>query len=157
MEDMTVPNGFNMGGIVKYNFILVDDVVSIPEAENGKIAGPVVLVTGGVWSKGYGQRGSTVYSEPEEKTGAGSVFKWLFESVVPKDRTENDVLFYKMRNGGFIIDYTDGNGLRKLIGSKSEPLQFSSSLTTRGKAHELAGHSIKFFQDGTFKSYEYAP
>lgn len=155
MKDINRPLFENLGGIIKFNFVPIEHVDSIDIPIKGIITQPVSLASGKQWFSGYGTLGSISFTETPEKTNAGELFKRVFTAFCPKDDEEIDTLFNEMRNMQFLLDYTDSNGLRKLIGSIDEPLKFSASLNTKSQMQELAGHSISFFGDGTHKSYVY--
>lgn len=155
MTDFPFKKEDNLGGVPRFNFVKVSDVQSIGIAVNHKIIAPVVLKTGKQWYCGYGTLGTVGYSEPEESSSAGTLYKRAFSGFYPKDDADIDLLFSEMRHEKFLIDYTDNNGLRKLIGSIAEPLRFTSSFSTKQQASELAGHTFSFYGDGTHKSYVY--
>lgn len=156
MEDFLYKKEDNLGGVIRFNIVRVSDVQSIDNAISHKINSPIVLKTGKRWYCGYGTMATLSYAEPEESSSAGPLYKRVFSGFFPKDDAEIDLLFAEMRNDRFIIDYTDSNGLRKIIGSLAEPLRFTSSLNTKQQTSELAGHSFTFYGDGTHKAYVYS-
>lgn len=155
MADITQPIGNNLGGALRFNFINVNDVLSIPTPVNSVVSSAVVLKPGKVWSAGSATLGTMGYSEPSELTSAGTIYKKTFIAFCPEDNAANNDLFNANRNGQYIVDCTDSNGLRKLIGSIDEPLSFSSALNTKTNIPELAGTAISFYGDGSHKSYVY--
>lgn len=155
MQDIKQPIGNNLGGVITFNFIDVKNVLSIPTPVNSMIIQPVVLQPGEHWYVGYGTLGTIGYSEPSEFTNAGTLYKRMFVAFAAQDSAINSILFNEMRNGQFLIDYKDSNGLRKLIGSIEEPLFFSANLNTKTNMPELAGHAVGFYGDGTHKAYVY--
>lgn len=155
MNDFILPDGSNLGGILAFNFVPVDDVSSFPEVVNGKIIKPLTLNADGQWFCGYSTLEKTKYTEPDEDSPAGKVFKKVFSGFYPKDTEEMAILFNKMRNRKFIIDYTDMNHIRKIVGTVEEGLKFSSSFSTGEKVVDLAGHSFRFYGDGSAKAYIY--
>lgn len=155
MKDFAQPDGNNLGGVLTFNFIPVDDVSSFPNLVNNKIVSPITLKTGAMWFKGYSTLEKTKFQEPDDDTPAGTIFKKAFTGFYPKDTEEINILFNQMRNRKFIVDYTDMNHVRKIIGTISEGLKFSSTLNTGEKVADLAGHSFKFYGDGTAKAFIY--
>lgn len=155
MDDIIKPNRRNIGGVLRYNFIDVNDVQSIDIAINSVISNAVTLKAGKQWSVGYGTLGSMSYTEPPELTSSGTIYKRLFTAACPEDNAGNTNLFELMSNKQFIIDYTDNNGLRKLVGSLDEPLFFSPTLNTKSGIPELGGNFISFYGDGSHKAYIY--
>jgi hypothetical protein len=157
MTNINQPNLHNLGGVLRFNFVDVNDVLSIPIPTNSILFSALSLKPGKQWYAGYGTLGTMSYTEPSELTSAGTLFKRLFVASCPKDGYTNSNLFNEMRNKQFLLDYTDSNGFRKLIGSIDEPLFFDSVLNTKSKMAELSGSVIRFYGDGSHKAYEYRP
>lgn len=155
MRDINKPSGDNLGGVLRFNFIDVNDVQSIADAVNSTVSTAVTLKTAMQWYEGYGTLGSIGFTEIPEMTGAGTLYKRQFVALCPQDGEDINDLFNEMRNKQFIIDYTDSNGLRKLVGSLEEPLNFAATLNTKTNMPELAGHSISFYGDASHKAYRY--
>lgn len=155
MNDIKQPSGDNLGGLVRFRFIDINDVESIEDAINGKVLTEIELSDGGQWFTGYGTIGSMGYTETPSENPNGTVFARQFTAVCPQDGEDNNALFNEMRNKRFILDYTDSNGLRKLVGSISEPLKFSATLNTQTNMPGLNSHTINFYGDGTHKAYIY--
>lgn len=152
MKDIKKPNGNNLGGVIRFNFIDVNDVESIPDSIDDVVSEAVVLKEGAQWSCGYGTQFSIGYSEPTESTNAGTIYKKSFDASCPQDCAENKNLFRLKRNKRFILDIYTSNGLRLLVGTIEEPLQFTSNLATKTQMTELAGYVIKFYGDGSLPS-----
>ena len=155
MNDIKKPSGDNIGGLIRFNFIPYEDVESIDMPIDGKVTIEVELKEGKQWYCGYGTLGSMSYTETPSENMNGAVFSKLLSAVCPQDGEENNALFNEMRNRRFIVDYTDSNGLRKLIGSIEEPLKFNATLNTQTSMPGLNAHAISFYGEGTFKAYIY--
>lgn len=155
MDDINEYSGDNLGGVIGFKFIPVTDVQSIENPIDHVITTAVVLKTNKRWFSAYATQGTIGYSETSEQTAHGEVFKQQLVAIIPKDDKDKAVLFNKMRNQKFIVDYTDSNGLRKLIGSLEEPLFFSSSANTKTEMSGRNEHSITFYGTGTHKAFIY--
>ncbi len=155
MNDIDEFDGDNLGGIIRFKFIPVTDVESIDNPIDHVIATPVILKTNKRWFDAYATKGTIGFTEVPEKTANGDVFKLQFNAICPKDSADRSNVFNQMRNQRFIVDYTDYNGLRKLIGSLEEPLFFSSSLNTKTEVVGRNEHSISFYGESSHKAYVY--
>jgi hypothetical protein len=155
MKDIEQYKNDNLGGIVKFKFIPVDDVESIDIAIEHIITTPVVLKENKRWFDAYATLGTMQYTEVQEKTPSGDIFKCQLVAAIPKDWADISDQLNKMRNQRFIVDYTDSNGLRKLVGSIDEPLFFKSELNTKNEAAARNEHIITFFGESSHKAYIY--
>jgi len=155
MNDIKKPIGNNLGGVIRFNFIDVNDVESIPDSIDDVVSEAVVLKEGAQWSCGYGTQFSIGYSEPTEDTNAGTIYKKSFDATCPQDSAENKNLFRLKRHKRFILDIYTSNGMRLLVGTIAEPLKFSAKLSTKTQMSELAGYVINFSGDGTLPSPVY--
>lgn len=154
MRDINARDGQNLGGIIRFRFIPVSLVEAV--VVTAGVVTQVVLPRGVDWFNGWAKQNTAGYSEPGTMSNAGTIYKRMFVAFCPQEG-QNDDLFNEMRNQQFLIDYTNSNGVRKLIGNMEEPLSFEEGLNTQNNVPGLAGSSIKFFGDGTFKALVYAP
>lgn len=155
MNDIKEYSGNNLGGILRFRFILSDDVETYGTPDNHRIIEPLQLKTGKYWKDAYATLETIGYTEKPESSKHGEVFKCSFVGVTPQDSPENAHNFNAMRNGKFLVDYTDSNGLRKIIGSIDEPLSFKSSLNTKQKIADRNEHVFEFYATITHKAYVY--
>ena len=155
MKDIVKHCDDNLGGIYVYRVAIVDDIQSMSEPIDGKVLEPIVLKTGKVFYDIYATEGSTKFSEDSTESSHGDYYKAKLSSFVPKDRTEVTDTLNKMANKKFIIDYTDNNSHRKLIGTIANPMQFRNSLATGEKVPNPNGHTIEFYGDLLEKSPTY--
>jgi hypothetical protein len=155
MNDINEFFGNNLGGVLRFNFIPVAHCVSIDMPIKGKVLKPVEVLTGKRWFSGYATLETIGFAEPSELTDNGTIYKPKFTAIVPKDSAEATHLFDQMSNGRFLLDYTDSNGLRKLVGSLDEPLFFSADLNTKQNIAGRNEHLINFYGTTTNKAYVY--
>jgi hypothetical protein len=155
MEDINKHCADNLGGIFLLRYIPKDDVESIVEPINGRVTEPVVLKANKRWFEFYATPETLKFNEEQQESPQGDYFKIKLTGATPKDRADIISAFNKMKKPSFIIDYTDNNGLRKLVGTITEPLRFKHSSTTGDKAPSKNGHSFEFFGDVIDKSPEY--
>jgi hypothetical protein len=155
MNDINKHCDENVGGILHFNFIPVRDVLSIVEPIKQRITEPITLKPGTRWFEFYATRGTINFDENQQESPHGDYYKAKFTGLVPKGRTEIEDTFNKMKNKNFILDYTDNNGHRRLVGTVSNPLRFKSDYSTGNDAKNKNGHSFEFFGNIIDKSPTY--
>lgn len=153
MQDIGQYTGDNIGGIEKFQFIPVDDIVFIPRDSNHIINAGIVLKQGARWSNVYMTEGSFGYKETLKKNAHGNSYNNKLVGFVPKDREDLAELFDEMEGSRYVAIYYDNNGKTKLMGSLESPLQFKADLDTKNKASGLNGHKIIFSGNSRHKSY----
>lgn len=155
MNDVNKFTDDNLGGVMLFKFIPVDDVSSIPTAVNHIIPTGVVLKPGCRWYEFYGTIGTIEFTEKKQDSEAGAFYKKSLKAITPKVRTELDLVFNEMKNRRFILDVTDNNGIRKIVGSIEAGLKFSDESNTKSEASQRNEYSIEFSGEGEDKSYTY--
>lgn len=155
MNDINRLEGDNLGGIVRFKFIPVDDIRIIDDAVAGVVSVEITLQASKKWFCAYATLGTMGYTESPTNSSAGTIFSRQFSAFIPKDSAEINAQLNEMRDVRFVLDYTDSNGLRKIVGSIEEPLNFSSSLNTQSDMPGRNGHNIVFSGDATHKAYVY--
>lgn len=155
MEDINKHCDENVGGIFLFRYIAKDDVESIVEPIDERITEPVVLKANKRWFDFYGTPGTIKFDEEQQQSPHGDYFKVKLTGLTPKDRADIIRPFNKMKNPTFIIDYTDNNGLRKLVGNLNESLRFKHASSTGDKPQSKNGHAFEFYGDVIDKSPEY--
>lgn len=147
MEDINKHCGDNLGGITSFNFIEVKDINTIAEPIDNKVCEPVVLQALARWLGCYATEGTIKYTEEKQQSQHGDYYKVKLTAFIPQDRSEVNNQLELMKNKLFLIDYTDNNGYRKLIGTVQYPLRFTDSLDTGSTAANRNGYTIEFFGD----------
>lgn len=155
MDDINKFSDDNIGGVLLCRFIPVENVSEIPSPINYSINTAVVLKSNCRWFDIYGTQGTKEFTEESTQSDAGTSFKKSIKLITPKIRTELDDQFNDMANRLFILDVTDNNGLRKIVGTIDEPLKFKCTATTKADVAQRNEYSIEFFGEGTQKSYTY--
>lgn len=155
MEDIARHLGDNLGGINSFRYIPISEVLYLSEAIEGKVCEPLTIKAPGRWYDFYATEGTMGFNEVKENSPHGDFYKVRLSGFVPKDRPELIHALNKMRNQKFIIDYTDNNGLRKIIGTIDEPLRLKHSFDTGADVPNRAGTSFEFYGDLRFPSPVY--
>lgn len=155
MNDINIHCDENIGGIFLFRFIPTIDVESIPEPINSRITEPITLKSGKRWFNFYATPGSMKFEEEVNNSSHGDYIKAKLTGNTPKGRIEVVSNFNKMLNQTFIIDYTDNNKFRKIVGTLTEPMRFKRIYTTGDKPNTKNSYSFEFYGDITQESPEY--
>ena len=157
MQDIGQYTGDNIGGLEKFQFIPVNDIISIPRATNHVITEAITIdaLSGAQWFDAYVTEGSLGYKETEKKNQHGNSYDRILVGLVPKDTETLADLFDEMEGFRYVIIYTDNNGKKKVVGSIESPLQFKADMDTKVDANGRNGHPITFFGSSSHKAYFY--
>lgn len=155
MNDINKFTDDNLGGVMLFKFIPIDDVQEIPTAINNIIASGITLKPSTRWFEFYGTIGTIEFNEDQAESEAGAYYKKSVKAITPKNRTELDLIFNEMKDRRFILDVTDNNGIRKIVGTKQEGLRFTAKASTKAEASQRNEYQIEFSGEGENKSYTY--
>jgi len=121
----------NMGGNSRFNFIPNYLIDSIPYINGNKIEGIIPIKSGAAWYIGKALVRSLLFEESFQETSAGGIYKYQFNGVYPGQNSNISELFDDMRNQPLVIDITDNNGNRRLIGNLSNPCSFKYTFKSK--------------------------
>lgn len=147
MNDINKHCSDNIGGVYLLKFIPKTDVSSIPATINGKVCEPVILNSGARWYEFYGTEGTKSLKEDQQPSEHGDYFKLKLAGSTPKIRTDVSDIFNEMKDQEFIIDCTDNNGNRRLLGTINEPLRFQFTSDTGNGAANKNAYTFEFYGD----------
>jgi hypothetical protein len=151
-KDILKHSGDNLGGNFGFRFLFVESIQAIPETIGGTIHAEVTLQAGTRWMDCRCTEESMNYKEDPQESDHGSYFYKEFSAFIPKERPETVDFLNANKNRRFILDITDNNGSRRLVGTREEPMYFRSSHDTKDKVSGINGNRIVFYGDGEFKS-----
>jgi len=143
MNNFPTPNIDNLAGLEKFNFIEVENIVSIPEPLDQIISSPITIKIGSVWLNGYGSINSLKFSEISKKNDSGIYYKCELNGFTPES-IEILQLFSKMDGHKFILRITDNDDLIKILGKADQPLEFNTDFQTQ-TVNGVKGYNYKFF------------
>lgn len=155
MDDINKFTGDNIGSIKSFQFIPVDDILTIPAAVNHIINQQITLKPGKAWFNAYVTEGTLNFKEEEKANEHGVFYLQTLSGFIPKDFKDLTVLFNEMDGFKYIINYVDNNGKKKIAGSLDSPLQFELKLDTSDATSGRNGHLITFFGESKHKAYFY--
>lgn len=135
---------YNPGGYRSFLFIPRNDVATYPLVNNGSSILPLGLQQFGAWYNGYATYETLQYSEEPETNEHGTFYKPLLTGFLPGDSASHISLMQNMEQQLFLVLLTDAKGFKRLIGTPSNPLIFTSkfdgSLTRSG----AKGYTFQF-------------
>lgn len=147
ITDFVKLTGVNLSGLVKVEFVPIDQVDVLPAAWEQEIATAVTLIGAAQWLKAYYTQGTGGYSCPDAKDPAGDKYKIIVEGFLPKELLDNTRLFHKMSEDGFLVIAYDSNGNRRLCGTKEKPMRFTWSETTLSQLGGRTGYQWQFYRE----------
>jgi hypothetical protein len=152
LNDITRHSSDNLGGVNAFKFVPAKGVNPLPASLNGAIHHELTLKDGYRWYTGYCTEFTMNYKESPVQSEHGLAYKKTFSGKVPNDRSDLTWLFDEMKDQGFILDITDNNGQRKIVGNPDEPVYFVSTLDTKAEMAQRNEHEIVFEGEGIDKA-----
>jgi hypothetical protein len=121
----------NLGGVCSFEIVpkqwLQNEIkLSLQSHE----ALPFTLISGAAWLKGNPMQGYTGFIEESKETIAGTMYQQTLQFKINKDELSRRGLVMGMGYYEYVVVYTDGNGLRRIIGSKHKGAIVSSYFET---------------------------
>lgn len=137
----------NLGGILSFRFVPVEEVKNIQYNRYSFIYDDITLWTD--WLKGYSTFEKKLVNSILTSSANGSFYKNELKGFFPGHSFFIEKLFAIMAQIGrrFVVEYTDYNGQRVLLGTKENGLQFSYEYTTQDAVKKLNGYSYRFYND----------
>lgn len=155
MNDIEKTVTDNIGGANKLRFVPVSGIASIPSIYAGAIQSTVVLKAGYRWYDCYCTLGSLYYKDEQQDGEHGVSFKKEVGGSVPRPTDDLIEVFSTMDNGRFVLDVTDNNGHRRLIGTVEEPMYFKRMADTKAAPADKNEYRLLFSGAGTTESPGY--
>lgn len=144
MNDINKPCEDNLGGIFLIKVIPIQEVQSLLMPVKSAILEPLVTKPLGRWYDIYATIETVKFEEEPIESEQGDHYRAKIIGKVPKDRASVIETINQMTNKQFIIDYTDNNGVRKIVGTLTEPLLFKCNFTTGDKVATKNGYDFEF-------------
>lgn len=145
MADINKPVSDNIGGSVLVEFCDILNVAGLPDVLNNTIdESLILLVTGAVWDKFYGSPETISVTISPESTNAGYKWNVSIKLSYPKDDASITNTFISMAQHAYIIKHTDGNGVKKILGSRDNPMRMKFDINSPGEASGYNGYSVEF-------------
>lgn len=153
--NITSLDGDNLAGINAFVFIPIEYVVSVPKQTNFGLAGSVVIDSGYDWFEVGFTLETCGFKEPQKEAKAGDFYEPELIFFVAKNSLNRIALFDKMAKHKYLVLCQDNNGLQRLLGSKTSPLQFKSSGEINDKVSGKNGYQCSFFGQSKHRAFVY--
>ena len=134
-------NHEGLGGVQTFNFIPTHDVDEIPYSWNHIQAQAVALKTGKQWFTG---RAVPRTLQLSEKMNRNDLYEYKLSGIITGKDQNIIPLFQAMAAKQFIVDTTDQNGSRRLLGTNDYGMDFSWSHNTGESTSDRNQFSFEF-------------
>lgn len=114
----------NYGGVDRFWFIPESDIDYVDELKQ------VVLKAGKQWYLGKATRYSVTFTNPSADARSGTSYLPTIKGLTSKHTPEMENLLTYMRGKRFVVVYKDKNGYLNQVGTKGQPLKFTTEHTT---------------------------
>lgn len=141
--------GVNLGGILSFRFTPVENVESIDYNPISQIFYDITLKSGKIWYDGYSTFEKKLVNSVQNESPNGPLYKNELKGFFPGHNWQVEKLFNVMVQFGakFIVDYTDNNGERVLLGTIENGIKFGYEYTTQDLVKKLHGYNYRFYHD----------
>jgi len=168
MNDPFDLNFQNTAGIASAFLIHHIDIGSFPDKlyDEHKLDGEVIILPTGEWIPIYQAADGCQFTQEEQTVKGDSVWKLTFDFFIPS--SNEDFSYYQTHAHGrkVVIDFTDRDGVRKIAGTKEEPLRITQQFKTQRTMAQLKGCQFRaegicsqqaYFYDPDTPAIVYAP
>lgn len=142
----------NVGGVETIEFALVSDIASIPDVVEMKVPTGIIMNTGKRFYKAPVTLESTLFADTATDSEHGKSYEKSITGFCPCDCNENAAQFDEMENARFVVIVKDNNGVKRIVGTIAEPLQFSIGRSTAQSTSETPGINLSFYGKGLQQS-----
>lgn len=146
MEDFKKIWDARVAGIDAFEYVLVDDILTWPAGAALTLNEyTIALKANKKWGQGFALDSTLAFADTPAGGSQGKLFAKNFNGFLPHDHEDTASNFYTNQYKKFILKYTDRNGVKRIIGSPTHPLQldfeFKLSPTHTGEK----GWPFRFF------------
>lgn len=145
----------NMGGLRLLRVIPLEAVQSMPGAASHSLTAAITLKAGAAISDVFFTDDTGSFEETPEIGSQGKLYRQRLSVLVPKDAPEVADYVNKYDGLQVILQYMDGNGFAKLIGSLEQPLTFEANFSTGSTPDERNAYTFSYTGRSYHKAYFY--
>ena len=138
----------NIGGINPVQYIFKEDVASFFINPN-TLYGSLTLKSGSSWNYLYASPESIQVDGKEEDTPSGIKYSYQIKMLIPKDRSDVEVILRNLNNRHLIIKVKDKNGVSRYFGTLDSPMKKNGKLLKPAVIEGYHGWEIIFSGDFT--------
>jgi len=140
----------NMGGASSFSYIDVNDVIAFTETDLVNVTA-IILAEGAAFIEAYSTSNSLKFDSVHQETDQGSIHQNSVKGFYPKPDAEFLQILMNSRNARFIVIIKLNNDQIRVLGTKTQPLQFSYKESSGQNPGDPSG--IEF----TFSGSSYHP
>lgn len=138
----------NPGSIREFSYIPIDEVDEVDWNTLSYIVNSISILPGKSWKTGYSTFTKLQVNEPTTETGNGTLFTPELRGFYPGYNWYLEKLFVHLAAGGrFVLDVTDNNGKRYLLGTKENGLKFTWVYNSQDEPKKLPGYTYRFYME----------
>ncbi len=146
---------YNFGGVLEVQIARAADVLEWPELKGDTWYGNIEFKAGAGFVKWYTTANENVFRYRSRTTIEGTLYKGAFKVVVPSDRKEIEEMLHLASDDELIILYKNANGLIKIFGSPTFPVQLQVSHSTKRGFGSRNQYECSFYYDGPLNNFFY--
>jgi len=135
--------GVNLGANHQILWTFVSDVLSAT-FNKSTLLHIVNLKSGKDWNYLYTTPESLSVDSDEKETAAGVKYIYTIKGMIPKDRSNVQVILHQMVNRGLILKVLDKNGVTRIFGLTNNPMKISNKLVKPKDYEGFNGWKITF-------------
>lgn len=144
----------NFPGLSRILFAPVDNVSSIPSAEDLLLNGDITLTGITSFYTMYGTIETMQLEYAQENTEHGEKYNLKVSAFIANlSRDPKDINFDEMKEQKFIVVAIDENGKQRLFGSLEAPMFFTMSASSGAGARDRNGASVTFYGESDHVPY----
>jgi hypothetical protein len=151
MTTIAKHSGQNTGGILSVEYAFPNEFAGFVIYPAYKIK--ATFLNPGNWKTLYATATTFSGGGNSETTPSGILYHYDFKFRCPKDRSDLIEAFHLFQTTGVILRVTDGNSLKRIYGTPSNPLTVKSKLLLPGEVQGYNGYEIAM--EGSFPDPAY--
>ena len=145
MADINKTDSDNIAGSVLVEFCDLLSIAGIPDAVDNTVdESLILLVTAAAWDKFYGSPETVLITISPENSNAGHIWNVSLKLRYPKDSASVTNTFISMARHTYLIKLTDANGIKKLLGSRDNPMRMVFEILNPGEMSGYNGYQVEF-------------
>ncbi|HVW97513.1 MAG TPA: hypothetical protein VHA56_16185 [Mucilaginibacter sp.] len=137
--------GINYGSLIRIEYLRKQDIVSFRTTTAGMIsAGEIVLTDGASWTAIYCSEDTMGHRQLETRDAAGEYFEQSVVGFIPGETVDIDTGLLQLSKTRYLLRITRPDGLVKIVGTLSQPLELIRDSNTQTTVPGAAGTALTF-------------
>lgn len=155
LTNFPTPKGYNLAGLVSFQFIHFSAIDSFAGIFDGKILTPPTLKVGETWFNGYGTIYSLNYNEKGNNNDNGKYYDQTISGFIPGDKQDLINLMDVMEADYFVLLIKDSNHQTRMVGGYGCPMVFNATFDSGSARSDSKGYTFTFSGQSTFRAPVY--